>query len=42
MAAKSRPSAEPKKPGRSIKEKRVAKHEKQAANQLARKTRDAK
>jgi hypothetical protein len=31
MANKSRPAGEPKKPGRSIKEKRAAKQEKQAA-----------
>jgi len=36
MATKSRPTAEPKKPGKSLKEKRQAKHEKQAAQKQAR------
>jgi len=36
MATKSRPSAEPKKPGRSLKEKRQAKQAKQAARKQAR------
>jgi hypothetical protein len=36
MATKSRPTAEPKKPGKSLKEKRAAKHEKQAAQKQAR------
>jgi hypothetical protein len=36
MATKSRPTAEPKKPGRSLKEKREAKHQKQAAQKQAR------
>ncbi|MHB8329880.1 MAG: hypothetical protein ACYDD6_09710 [Acidimicrobiales bacterium] len=37
MANKSRPTGEAKKPGRSIKEKRVAKQEKQATQKQARK-----
>jgi hypothetical protein len=37
MASKSNPAGEAKKPGRSLKEKRAAKHEKQAAQQQARK-----
>lgn len=37
MATKSRPSGEAKKPGRSVKEKRVAKHEKQAEQKQVRK-----
>jgi len=38
MATKSRPSAEPKKPGRTLKEKRQAKQAKQAARKQARGT----
>jgi len=38
MAEKSRPTGEAKKPGRSIKEKRQAKHAKQDAQKQARKT----
>lgn len=38
MAQKSRPSAEPKKPGRSLKEKRQAKHAKQDARRQERKS----
>lgn len=38
MATKSRPSAEPKKPGKSLKEKRAAKQKKQAAQKQARST----
>jgi hypothetical protein len=37
MATKARPSGEAKKPGRSVKEKRAAKHEKQAAQKQVRK-----
>lgn len=42
MAEKSKPSSQTKKPGRSIKEKRVAKHEKQAAQKQAHKAWDVK
>jgi hypothetical protein len=42
MAEKSRPTAESKKPGRSLKEKRAAKHQKQAEQKQARKGWDAK
>jgi hypothetical protein len=37
MGEKSRPSGQAKKPGRSIKEKRAAKHEKEATQKQARK-----
>jgi hypothetical protein len=37
MATKSRPSGEAKKPGRSVKEKRAAKQEKQVAQKQVRK-----
>jgi hypothetical protein len=37
MAEKSKPSGSAKKPGRSVKEKRAAKNEKQATQKLARK-----
>jgi hypothetical protein len=40
MANKSNQSSNPKKPGRSIKEKRAAKHAKQEANNTVRKTWD--
>jgi hypothetical protein len=36
MATKSKPTGEAKKPGRSTKEKRAAKNEKQAAQKVAR------
>ena len=36
MATKSKPSPQPKKPGRTLKEKRAAKHSKQAAQKQAR------
>jgi len=42
MATKERPSAEAKKPGRSLKEKRAAKNDKQAAQKLARKSWETK
>jgi hypothetical protein len=42
MATKSTPSSQPKKPGRTLKEKRAAKHEKQASQKQARKSWDAK
>jgi hypothetical protein len=42
MAQKARPSAEAKKPGRSIQEKKAAKNAKQAAQKLARKGWEAK
>ena len=42
MATKSTPSGQAKKPGRSLKEKRAAKHEKQASQKQARKAWDAK
>jgi hypothetical protein len=42
MGEKSRPSGENKKPGRSIKEKRAAKHQKEEAQKQARKSWDAK
>jgi hypothetical protein len=38
MATKSRPSGEAKKPGRSVKEKRTAKLEKQASQKAAHKS----
>ena len=41
MGEKSRPSAESKKPGRSLKEKRAAKHQKQEAQKTARKNWDS-
>jgi hypothetical protein len=37
MANKQKPAGESKKPGRSVKEKRAAKHEKQNAQKEARK-----
>lgn len=37
MAEKSKPSSQPKKPGRSLKEKRAAKHQKQAEQKQTRK-----
>jgi hypothetical protein len=37
MATKARPSGEAKKPGRTVKEKRAAKHVKQAAQKQVRK-----
>ena len=37
MGEKSKPTSQGKKPGRSIKEKRAAKHEKEAAQKQARK-----
>jgi hypothetical protein len=37
MATKSRPTGEAKKPGRTLKEKRAAKHQKQAAQKQVRK-----
>jgi hypothetical protein len=42
MAQKERPAAESKKPGRTLKEKRAAKHEKQAAQKVVRKGWDSK
>jgi hypothetical protein len=42
MGSKSKPTAESKKPGRSIKEKRAAKHQKQAEQKETRKGWDAK
>lgn len=42
VANKSRPTAEPKKPGRTLKEKRQAKQAKQAAQKQARKGWDNK
>jgi hypothetical protein len=42
MANKSRPTGEPKKPGRSIKEKRAAKAEKEVARKQVRKGWEAK
>jgi hypothetical protein len=42
MGEKSKPSAQAKKPGRSLKEKRAAKHEKQASQKQAHKAWDAK
>ncbi|MGA2519927.1 MAG: hypothetical protein ABSG81_03805 [Acidimicrobiales bacterium] len=42
MAEKSRPTGEAKKPGRTLKEKRAAKHQKQAAQKQARKSWDGK
>jgi hypothetical protein len=42
MASKSKPSAESKKPGRSLKEKPAAKHQKQAENKQSRKGWEAK
>ncbi len=42
MASKSKPAAEGKKPGRSLKEKRAAKHQKQAENKQSRKGWEAK
>jgi hypothetical protein len=42
MASKSIPSGNAKKPGRSIKEKRAAKHEKQAAQKQSRRGTDNK
>jgi hypothetical protein len=42
MATKSTPSSQPKKPGRSLKEKRAAKHAKQEAQKQVRKGWDAK
>lgn len=42
MGSKSKPTAESKKPGRSIKEKRAAKHQKQAEQKEVRKGWDAK
>ena len=42
MGEKSRQSAESKKPGRSLKEKRAAKHQKQEAQKQARKSWDGK
>ena len=38
MGEKSKPSHQGKKPGRSLKEKRVAKHQKEAAKKQAHKT----
>ncbi len=42
MANKSRPAGEAKKPGRTLKEKRQAKHAKQAAQKQARKSWETK
>jgi hypothetical protein len=42
MAEKSKPSSQAKKPGRSLKEKRAAKHQKQAEQKQAHKSWDAK
>jgi hypothetical protein len=42
MAEKAKPSAEAKKPGRTLKEKRAAKNAKQAAQQVVRKGWDSK
>jgi hypothetical protein len=42
MGAKQKQGAETKKPGRSLKEKRAQKHEKQAAQKQMRKAADAK
>ena len=42
MANKSRPTGEAKKPGRTLKEKRQAKHAKQAAQKQARKAWETK
>jgi hypothetical protein len=42
MASKQKPGAESKKPGRSIKEKRAQKHEKQVAQKQLRKSADSK
>jgi hypothetical protein len=42
MASKSKPAAEGKKPGRSLKEKRAAKHQKQAEQKQTRKGWEAK
>ena len=42
MGEKSKPGTENKKPGRSIKEKRAAKHMKEEAQKQARKSWDAK
>ena len=42
MGEKSRPSSEAKKPGKSLKEKRAAKHQKQEAQKQVRKSWDAK
>ena len=42
MAEKSKPTSQAKKPGRSLKEKRMAKHEKQAAQKQAHKAWDVK
>ena len=42
MGEKSKPSSEAKKPGRSLKEKRQAKHAKQAAQKQVRKNWETK
>jgi hypothetical protein len=42
MGNKSTPSSQPKKPARTLKEKRSAKHDKQEAQKQARKGWDAK
>jgi len=42
MANKSRPAGEPKKPGKTLKEKRQAKHAKQAAQKQVRKSWETK
>jgi hypothetical protein len=42
MGEKSKPTSQAKKPGKSIKEKRAAKHEKQASQKQAHKNWDAK
>jgi hypothetical protein len=42
MGEKSKPSSQAKKPGRSLKEKRVAKHEKEASRKQAHKEWDNK
>jgi hypothetical protein len=42
MGTKSKPSGEAKTPGRSVKEKRAAKHEKQASQKQVRKDWTAK
>jgi hypothetical protein len=42
MGEKSKPTSNAKKPGRSIKEKRAAKHEKQASQKRAHKDWDTK
>ena len=42
MASKSTPSSQPKKPSRTLKEKRAAKHAKQDAQKQARKGWDSK